>query len=129
MAIEHVIKIEIAAQEATPAPPLGPKVGQFGLNIMNLCKEFNAATQHIEAGAPVPIVLTIYQNKSFSFVIKSLPSSYFIKKLAVKNTITRDDVDQIIAAKREDLTAFSPESAFNTIMGTARSMGIALREE
>lgn len=128
MEITHVIKIEIPAQKATPAPPLGPKVGQYGLNLMNLCKELNAATQHIEAEAPVPIILTIYKNKSFSFEIKSLPTAYLIKKLSHDGCISLDNIMKILTDKESSLTSYTKEKAIKTILGTAKSMGIKLLE-
>lgn len=129
--IKDIKKLEIKAQQATPAPPLGPQVGQLGIKIMELCKQFNEATKHIEAGAPVPTVLTVYQDKSFSFIIKTLPTAYLISKKVVKTKsgsfITDKDIKEIAQIKKDDLTGLSEQARINTILGSAKSMNITIK--
>jgi large subunit ribosomal protein L11 len=129
------IKLQIAAGQANPAPPVGPALGQHGVNIMAFCKEFNAATKN-DAGLVIPVVITVYQDKSFTFITKSPPASVLLKKAAgitagskVPNKekvgkVTRKQVLEIIKLKGKDLNANSEEAAFRVVSGTARSMGI-----
>ena len=130
------IKLQVPAGQANPSPPIGPALGQRGLNIMEFCKAFNAATQKMEPGMPVPVVITAFQDKSFTFVLKSPPASVLLKKAAgiasgskVPNKekvgkVTRKQVLEIIKAKGSDMNCNSEEAAFRTIAGTARNMGI-----
>jgi large subunit ribosomal protein L11 len=134
--IQGYIKLQIPAGKANPSPPVGPALGQQGLNIMDFCKAFNAATQNIEPGLPVPVVITAYADKSFTFIMKSTPASVLIKKAAkvakgspVPHTnkvgkITRAQAEEIVKAKQPDLTAADMDAAVRTIAGSARSMGI-----
>ena len=134
--IDGYIKLQIAAGAANPSPPVGPALGQHGVNIMEFCKAFNAATQQIEQGLPVPVVITVYSDKSFTFVMKTPPASVLIKKLlnlksgsSRPNTekvgkITRSQLEEIAKIKNPDLTASNLESAVRTVAGTARSMGV-----
>ena len=129
------IKLQIAAGQANPAPPVGPALGQHGVNIMAFCKEFNAVTKN-DAGLVIPVVITVYQDKSFTFITKSPPASILLKKAAgitagskVPNKdkvgkVTRKQVLDIIKLKGKDLNANSEEAAFRVVSGTARSMGI-----
>jgi large subunit ribosomal protein L11 len=129
------IKLQIAAGQANPAPPVGPALGQHGVNIMGFCKEFNAATKN-DAGLVIPVVITVYQDKSFTFITKSPPASILLKKAAgitagskVPNKdkvgkVTRKQVLDIVKLKSKDMNATSEEAAFRTVSGTARSMGI-----
>jgi large subunit ribosomal protein L11 len=130
------IKLQVPAGKANPSPPIGPALGQRGLNIMEFCKAFNAATQKMEPGLPVPVVITAYQDKSFTFVLKTPPASVLIKKAAKiesgsarPNTdkvgrITRAQAEEIARIKMPDLTAADLEAAVRTIAGSARSMGV-----
>ncbi|CAN7253128.1 50S ribosomal protein L11 [Devosia riboflavina] len=130
------VKLQVAAGSATPSPPIGPALGQRGLNIMEFCKAFNAATQEIEKGAPIPVVITAYADKSFTFVMKQPPVTYFIKKAVnlksgSKNpgkesagTITTAQLREIAEKKMVDLNADNVEAAISMIAGSARSMGI-----
>ncbi|RYE38799.1 MAG: 50S ribosomal protein L11 [Hyphomicrobiales bacterium] len=130
------VKLQVAAGSATPSPPIGPALGQRGLNIMEFCKAFNAATQEIEKGAPIPVVITAYADKSFTFVMKQPPVTYFIKKAVnlksgSKNpgkesagTITTAQLREIAEKKMADLNADNVEAAISMIAGSARSMGI-----
>ena len=134
------IKLQVPAGKANPSPPIGPALGQRGLNIMEFCKAFNAATQKLEPGLPVPCVITAYQDKSFTFVMKTTPASILIKKAAKiesgsknPNTdkvgkITRKQAEEIAKAKMPDLTAADLEAAVRTIAGSARSMGVDVVE-
>jgi len=129
------IKLQIAAGQANPAPPVGPALGQHGVNIMAFCKEFNAATKN-DAGLVIPVVITVYQDKSFTFITKSPPASVLLKKAAgitagskVPNKdkvgkVTRKQVLDIVKLKGKDLNANSEEAALRVVSGTARSMGI-----
>jgi large subunit ribosomal protein L11 len=129
------IKLQIAAGQANPAPPVGPALGQHGVNIMQFCKEFNAHTQD-QAGLVVPVIITIYQDKSFTFVMKSPPASSLLKRAAglakgsgVPNrekvgTVTRQQIKEIVKAKSKDLNAKDEARGIRIIEGTARSMGI-----
>ena len=129
------IKLQIAAGAANPAPPVGPALGQHGVNIMAFCKEFNAKTKD-EAGMVIPVVITVYQDKSFTFITKSPPASILLKKAAgitagsktpnkeKVGKVTRKQVLDIVKMKSKDLNAVNEEAAFRVIAGTARSMGI-----
>jgi len=131
------IKLQIPAGQANPAPPVGPALGQQGVNIMAFCKEFNAATQK-QAGDILPVVITVYKDKSFSFITKSPPASILLKKAAglaagskepnkIKVAkLTRKQVMDIVKIKQKDLNARSDEAGFRTICGTARQMGIEI---
>ena len=130
------IKLQVKAGQANPSPPVGPALGQRGLNIMEFCKAFNAATQKMEPGLPVPVVITAYQDKSFTFVMKTPPASVLIRKAAKIDKgsprphtdkvgrITRAQAEEIARMKMPDLTAADPEAAVRTIAGSARSMGV-----
>ena len=132
------IKLQIPAGKANPSPPVGPALGQRGLNIMEFCKAFNAATQGIEPGLPVPVVITAFADKSFTFVMKTTPASVLLKKAAkiAKGsarphsdkvaTITREQAEEIAKTKSADLTAADLDAAVRTIAGSARSMGITV---
>ena len=133
------IKLQIAAGQANPAPPVGPSLGQHGVNIMAFCKEFNAVTKN-DAGLVIPVVITVYQDKSFTFITKSPPASVLLKKAAgitagskIPNKekvgkVTRKQVLDIVKMKSKDLNTTSPEAAFRVVAGTARSMGIEVVE-
>lgn len=130
------IKLQIKAGEATPTPPVGPALGQRGVNIMEFCKAFNAKTQHLEKGLPTPVVITVYSDKSFTFVTKTPPASVLIRKaLGLKSgsamphttkvgRLTRAQLEEIAKTKEPDLTAADLAAALRTIAGTARSMGV-----
>ena len=130
------LKLQVAAGSATPSPPIGPALGQRGINIMEFCKAFNAQTQELEKGSPIPVVITYNQDKSFTFVMKTPPVSYFLKKAAnlksgskepgkVKvGTIGRDKVRAIAEQKMKDLNANDVEAAMRMVEGSARSMGL-----
>ena len=130
------IKLQIPAGKANPSPPVGPALGQRGLNIMEFCKAFNAATQNVEPGLPIPVVITAFADKSFTFVMKTPPATILIKKAAkiekgspIPHTnkvgkITRAQAEEIAKTKMPDLTAADMDAAVRTIAGSARSMGI-----
>ena len=130
------IKLQVPAGKANPSPPIGPALGQRGLNIMEFCKAFNAQTQGMEQGLPVPVVISVYSDKSFTFVTKTTPASHLLKKAAgigkgsgAPNTnkvgkVTRAQLEEIAKTKQPDLTAADLEAAVRSIAGTARSMGI-----
>ena len=130
------LKLQVPAGAANPSPPIGPALGQRGLNIMEFCKAFNAKTQGMEPGLPIPVVITAFADKSFTFIMKTPPATVLIKK-AIKldkgsakpnldkvGTITRAQLEEIAKAKEPDLTASDMDAAVRTIAGTARSMGI-----
>jgi large subunit ribosomal protein L11 len=133
--VTGIIKLQIPAGQANPAPPVGPALGQHGVNIMGFCKEFNAATKG-DAGLVIPVVITVYQDKSFTFITKSPPASVLLKKAAgitagskVPNKekvgkVTRKQVMDIVKMKKSDMNATTDEAAFRVVSGTARSMGI-----
>jgi large subunit ribosomal protein L11 len=133
--ITGIIKLQIPAGQANPAPPVGPALGQHGVNIMGFCKEFNARTKD-QAGMIIPVVITVYQDKSFTFITKSPPASVLLKKAAgitagsktpnkeKVGKVTRKQILEIIKLKKDDLNATSEEAAVRVIAGTARSMGI-----
>lgn len=134
--IAGYIKLQIKAGEANPSPPVGPALGQRGVNIMEFCKAFNAKTQNMEKGLPTPVIITVYSDKSFTFVTKTPPASVLIKKiLGLKSgsstphttkvgKLTRAQLEEIAKTKEPDLTAADLEAAVRTIAGTARSMGV-----
>jgi large subunit ribosomal protein L11 len=132
------VKLQVPAGKANPSPPIGPALGQRGLNIMEFCKAFNAQTQGLEPGLSIPVVITAYADKSFTFIMKTPPATVLIKKAAgIKSgsakphtdkvgKITRAQVEEIANAKMKDLTAGNLEAAVRTIAGSARSMGITV---
>jgi len=134
--IDAYIKLQVAAGKANPSPPIGPALGQKGVNIMEFCKAFNAATQKMEVGMKIPVIITVYSDRSFTFIMKSPPATVLLKKAAgIKegskrpNTIkvgkvTRAQLEEIVAIKRADLTGADLEAAVRTIAGSARSMGL-----
>jgi len=134
--IVGLIKLQVPAGKANPSPPIGPALGQRGLNIMEFCKAFNAATQKMEPGLPVPVVITAYQDKSFTFIMKTPPATVLIMKAAKLEKgsprphtdkvgkITRAQAEEIAKAKMPDLTAADLEAGVRTIAGSARSMGV-----
>jgi large subunit ribosomal protein L11 len=136
--IEAYIKLQVAAGKANPSPPVGPALGQRGVNIMEFCKAFNAQTQDMEAGLPIPTVITVYSDRSFTFITKTPPAPVLLKKAAgVKsgsgrpNTdkvgkVTREQLEEIAKTKEPDLTAADMDAAVRTIAGTARSMGLTV---
>ncbi len=138
--IEGYIKLEIPAGKANPSPPVGPALGQRGLNIMEFCKAFNAATQNMEPGSPIPVVITAYADRSFSFITKTPPVSYFLKKHAkvkrgarapgkeVAGKIRMSQIREIAELKMQDLNAHDVDAACRMIAGTARSMGLDVDE-
>ena len=134
--IEAYIKLQVPAQSANPSPPVGPALGQHGVNIMEFCKAFNAQTQNLEKDMPVPVVITVYSDRSFTFIMKTPPASVLLKKAAgiqkgsgtpntVKvGTVTRAQLEEIAKTKEPDLTAADLDAAVRTIAGSARSMGL-----
>jgi len=136
--IVGLIKLQVPAGSANPSPPIGPALGQRGLNIMEFCKQFNAKTQGMEKGMPIPVVITAFSDRSFTFVTKQPPNSYFIKKAAkidkgahapgteTVGNITMAQVREIAAKKMADLNANDIEAASQMIIGSARSMGITV---
>ena len=130
------IKLQVAAGSANPSPPVGTALGPRGLNIMDFCKQFNSQTEGFEKGMPIPVVITVYKDKSFTFILKSPPATILLKKAAkiekgsgVPNkqkvgTVTRKQLEEIVKVKENDLNAFDIDAAVNTIAGSARSMGI-----
>lgn len=130
--------MQVPAGQANPSPPIGPALGQRGINIMEFCKAVNAATKEFEPGSPVPVVVTYYQDKSFAFQVKTPPASYLLKKAAkinqgskepgrnVVGSVTQDQIREIAEAKLKDLNANDVEHAMKIIAGSARSMGIAV---
>ena len=134
--IEAYIKLQVAAGKANPSPPVGPALGQHGLNIMEFCKAFNAETQDMEPGLPTPVVITVYSDRSFTFITKTPPAPVLLKKAAgIKsgsgrpNTdkvgkVSREQLEEIVKTKEPDLTAADMDAAVRTIAGTARSMGL-----
>ena len=134
--IQAYIKLQVAAGQANPSPPVGPALGQHGVNIMEFCKTFNAQTQNVEQGIPLPVVITVYADRSFTFITKTPPASILLKKAAgiksgsaVPNRdkvgkVTRAQLEEIATTKKPDLTAADMDAAVRTIAGSARSMGI-----
>ena len=138
--IENYVKLQIPAGEANPAPPVGPALGQHGLNIQDFCKSFNAKTEKLEKGIKVPVVITVYNDKSFDFVVKTAPASILIKKAAnvekgsgkpnseKVGSISSQQVKEIAETKMPDLNANDIEAAMEIIKGSARSMGIEVKD-
>jgi large subunit ribosomal protein L11 len=136
--IQAYVKLQVKAGQANPSPPVGPALGQHGVNIMEFCKAFNAQTQTLEPGLPIPVVITVYSDRSFTFVTKTPPASVLLKKAAgiqsgskVPNrdkvgTVTRQQLEEIARLKQPDLTAADIDAAVRTIAGSARSMGIVV---
>ena len=134
--VQAYIKLQVAAGKANPSPPVGPALGQHGVNIMEFCKAFNAQTQSMEAGMPVPVVITVYADRSFTFITKTPPAAVLLKKAAglqsgsarpnteKVGTVTRAQLEKIATVKMEDLTAADMDAAVRTIAGSARSMGL-----
>jgi large subunit ribosomal protein L11 len=130
------IKLQVPAGKATPQPPIGPALGQAGLNIMEFCKQFNAQTQNVEKGLPIPVVITVYGDRSFTFIMKTPPASVLIRKsigiekgsgtpnTAKVGKISRKQLEEIAKTKTPDLTAADLDAAVRTIAGSARSMGV-----
>ena len=138
--VEAIIKLQVAAGMANPSPPVGPALGQHGVNIMEFCKAFNARTESVEKGAPVPVVISVYGDRSFTFDMKTPPAAYLLLKAAgVKSgsgrpntekvgTVTRAQLEEIVETKRADLTASDLEAAVRTIAGSARAMGLSVED-
>jgi len=134
--IEAYIKLQVPAGQANPSPPVGPALGQHGVNIMEFCKAFNAKSQNLEPGMPVPVVITVYNDRSFTFITKTPPAAVLLRKAAgvakgsgTPNTVkvgkvTRAQLEEIATTKEPDLTASDMDAAVRTIAGTARSMGL-----
>jgi len=134
--VENLVKLQIPAGQANPSPPVGPALGQAGLNIMEFCNAFNSQTANSEAGVLIPVVISVYSDKSYTFVTKSPPASTLLKKAAGVNkgsgtpntekvgTVTKKQIEEIVEIKNEDLNAVDSEAAFKIIAGTARSMGL-----
>ncbi len=134
--IEAYIKLQVPAGQANPSPPVGPALGQHGVNIMEFCKAFNAATSSLEQGMPVPVVITVYNDRSFTYITKTPPAAVLLKKAAgiakgsgTPNTnkvgkVTREQLEEIAKTKDPDLTAADMDAAVRTIAGSARSMGL-----
>lgn len=137
--IDGYLKLQVPAGQANPSPPIGPALGQRGVNIQEFCKAFNAASQDFEPGSPIPTVITVYQDKSFTFETKTPPASYFLKKAAkikkggkspsneVAGSVTQAQLREIAEAKMVDLNANSVEQAMKIIAGSARSMGLQVK--
>ncbi|MDP3372187.1 MAG: 50S ribosomal protein L11 [Candidatus Paracaedibacteraceae bacterium] len=138
--ITGYIKLQVAAGKANPSPPIGPALGQRGLNIMEFCKAFNAQTQSVEPGTPIPVVITVFADRTFSFVTKTPPNSFFLKKAAGiakgtqtpgrenVGTVTMTQIREIATIKMPDLNAFDIDAACQMIIGSARSMGLEVVE-
>jgi large subunit ribosomal protein L11 len=138
--IEGYLKLQVPAGQANPSPPIGPALGQRGINIQEFCKAFNAASQDFEQGSPIPTIITVFQDKSFTFETKTPPASYFLKKAArlnkgssepgreIAGAVTQAQLKEIAEAKMVDLNANSVEEAIRIIAGSARSMGLQVQE-
>jgi large subunit ribosomal protein L11 len=138
--VDSSFKLQIPAGQANPSPPVGPALGQRGVNIMEFCKAFNAATQQVQPGTPTPVIITVYSDKSFTFETKTAPAAYYILQAAGKKSgansagtqvvgkITQDQVKEIAEAKMKDLNAVDIEGAMKIIEGSARSMGVQVVE-
>ncbi len=134
------IRLQVPAGQANPSPPIGPALGQAGLNIMEFCKVFNAETQNMEAGVPIPVVISVYKDKTFSFITKTPPASFFLKRAAgvdkasqtpgkeIVGQVSMSQVREIAETKMEDLNTKDLEAASRMIAGTARSMGLEVAE-
>ena len=137
--VTNLLKLQIPAGGANPSPPVGPALGQAGLNIMDFCNAFNTATQESEKGMPLPVVISVYEDKSFTFEVKSAPAAVLIKKAAgiskgsgepnreKVGSITRAQLEEIVTAKQKDLNANDMDQAVKIIAGTARSMGVEVK--
>jgi len=138
--VQGYVKLQVPAGQANPSPPIGPALGQQGVNIMEFCKQFNAQTQQLEKGLPIPVVITVYADRSFTFIMKTPPASVLIRKSigiekgsGAPNTskvgrISRKQLEEIAKTKQPDLTAADLEAAVRTIAGSARSMGVDVEE-
>ena len=139
--ITGYVKLQVPAGSASPSPPIGPALGQAGLNIMDFCKAFNAQTEKLEKGMPCPVVITVFQDKSFEFIIKKPPASFYIKREAnikkgsgttgiseVVGKISKEQLNKIAMEKMADLNANSIDAAANIIAGTAKSMGVEIKD-
>jgi len=134
--VQGYIKLQVPAGSANPSPPIGPALGQQGVNIMEFCKQFNAQTQKLEKGLPIPVIITVYTDRSFTFIMKTPPASVLIRKAigiekgsGAPNTnkvgkISRKQIEEVATTKQPDLTAADMDAAVRTIAGTARSMGV-----
>ncbi|MCO4787170.1 MAG: 50S ribosomal protein L11 [Marinomonas atlantica] len=134
--VQAYIKLQVKAGQSNPSPPVGPALGQHGVNIMEFCKAFNAKTQGVEPGLPTPVIITVYSDRSFTFETKSTPASVLLKKAAgLKSgsprpntqkvgTVTRAQLEEIVVAKQADLTASDMDAAVRTIAGSARAIGL-----
>ena len=139
--VAGTLKLQVAAGQANPAPPVGPALGQRGINIMEFCKAFNARTQNMEQGVPCPTIITYYQDKSFTLEIKTPPASFFLRKAAgldkgsqapgreTAGRVTVSQVREIAEAKMKDLNTDNVDAAMKTVLGAARSMGIEVKEQ
>ena len=133
------IKLQVPAGQANPSPPVGPALGQHGVNIMEFCKSFNASTQNMENGMPIPVVITVYSDRSFTFITKTPPAAVLLRKAAgiakgsgepntkKVGTVTREQLEEIARTKEPDLTAADMDAAVRTIAGSARSMGLNVK--
>lgn len=138
--VEAYIKLQVKAGMANPSPPVGPALGQRGVNIMEFCKQFNAKTEKLEKGLPIPVVITVYSDRSFTFITKSPPASVLLKKAAGITSgsskphldkvgkVTRKQLEEIVKTKEADLTAADLDAAVRTIAGSARSMGLVVED-
>ena len=138
--IDGYIKLEVPAGQANPSPPIGPALGQRGVNIPEFCKQFNAATQKLEQGAPIPTVVTVYADRSFTFEMKTPPASFLLKKAAkidkgaptpgreVVGSVTQAQLREIAEVKMQDLNTETVEQAMQIVAGSARSMGLEVQE-
>jgi large subunit ribosomal protein L11 len=138
--IDGYVKLQVPAGQANPSPPIGPALGQRGLNIMEFCKQFNAATKGMEPGMPIPVIVTVYSDRSFTFVTKTPPASYFIKRAAgidggsktpgraLAGKVTKRQLEEIARQKMKDLNANDIEGAVRQLAGSARSMGLEVVE-
>ena len=138
--VQGYVKLQVPAGAANPSPPIGPALGQQGVNIMEFCKQFNAQTQKLEKGLPIPVIITVYSDRSFTFIMKTPPASVLIRKAigiekgsGTPNTakvgkISRKQIEEVAKQKTPDLTAASLEAAVRTIAGSARSMGVDVVE-
>jgi large subunit ribosomal protein L11 len=134
--VQGYVKLQVPAGSANPSPPIGPALGQQGVNIMEFCKQFNAQTQKLEKGLPIPVIITVYSDRSFTFIMKTPPAAVLIRKAigiekgsGTPNTvkvgkITRKQLEEVAKTKQPDLTAADLEAAVRTIAGSARSMGV-----
>ena len=138
--ITAYVKLQVPAKEAAPGPPVGPALGQHGLNIPEFCKAFNAKTQSLESGMPIPVVITVYSDRTFTFITKTPPASYLLKQAAGVDKgsaepnrdkvgkVTRSQLEEIVALKNPDLNSYDMDQAVRIIAGSARSMGLEIEE-